>query len=416
MNRISALSKLFLGSVMLAGCSQEPVEIRLVTPQLPFDQQVIEVLQSALKTSPYFRLELVPQSDSELSALDLLDRGVAEMALVPNNTAFRGGVETVIPLYSSVLHIAFRQDVRPVPGEGLSTDLFAGKTVFAGPPESSSRTMMRQTADRLGIDYSSIRFVDSITPRPDVIVLFAPVKPGLMDDFLDYRLFSMGSADELGQGSRIESLSLMHPEFQPVILPENTYPGVVDQPVVTIAVNKLLVARSDVSPALVYDLISEILRLRPALSAIYPGLFHSLSGDFDPSSSRFVVHAGAQAFAERDAPSIYERYSGVAEVAVTLLVGVVSGGFAIVKLYRIRRKNRIDRFYERVIAIRKSMLGSEDEGARNAAVTEIRGLQDEAFELLAGEKLAADESFRIFITLSNDIIDDLRASFGHSEN
>jgi hypothetical protein len=34
-------------------------------------------------------------------------------------------------------------------------------------------------------------------------------------------------------------------------------------------------------------------------------------------------------------------------------------------------------------------------------------MQDKAFELLVDEKLAADESFRIFVTLSNDVLQEL---------
>jgi hypothetical protein len=206
----------------------------------------------------------------------------------------------------------------------------------------------------------------------------------------------------------VEAVNLLRPQFRPIILPANLYPGIVNEPVVTIAVDKLLVARSDIPETVVYQLISEILRLKPALSAAQPGLFHKLSGDFDASGSSFVVHPGAQAYIERDAPSAYERYSGVAEVAVTVLVGIFTGIFAIVRIYRIRRKNRIDTFYERAIGIRKSVHGDTDSADRSQALNEIRQLQDSAFDLLVDEQLAADESFRIFITLSNDIIAELR--------
>ena len=37
----------------------------------------------------------------------------------------------------------------------------------------------------------------------------------------------------------------------------------------------------------------------------------------------------------------------------------------------------------------------------------LRQLQDDAFAKLVDEKLAADESFRIFITLTNDIVQQL---------
>jgi hypothetical protein len=47
--------------------------------------------------------------------------------------------------------------------------------------------------------------------------------------------------------------------------------------------------------------------------------------------------------------------------------------------------------------------------ARDNAIQEIRKLQEVAFDLLVDEKLAADESFRIFITLCSDIVSELRA-------
>jgi TRAP-type uncharacterized transport system substrate-binding protein len=403
MIRSYMISLLLLVGLVLTGCSRAPVEIRLLTPTLPLDRQIVLGLRETLEDSPYFRLELVAQSDPEQNPLDLLAGGAADLALVANNESYRSGIETVIPLYSTVLHIAFQKALEPL----VVSDLLVGRTVFAGPPGSPSRVLLRQTSDRLGVDPQTIRFVDALEPRPDVIVLFTPVKPGLMDDFLDYRLFSIGSVDQLGRGSQVEALTLMHPQLRPFVLPRDTYPGVVDSPVVTVAVDKLLVARSDVSSALIYDLISELIRLKPALSVSYPGLFHDLTGDFDASGSSFALHQGAQAYVERDAPSIYERYSGVAEVLVTLLIGVMSGSFAILKLYRIRRKNRIDGFYARAIAIRKSSDGNASDAARVRALEEVRGLQEEAFELLASEKLAADDSFRIFITLSNDIISDL---------
>ena len=47
---------------------------------------------------------------------------------------------------------------------------------------------------------------------------------------------------------------------------------------------------------------------------------------------------------------------------------------------------------------------------REAGAAKVRELQNEAFQLLVSEKVAADESFRIFVTLSNDIITELRKS------
>jgi len=43
------------------------------------------------------------------------------------------------------------------------------------------------------------------------------------------------------------------------------------------------------------------------------------------------------------------------------------------------------------------------------AITKLRELQGETFDQFVHEKLAADESFRIFITLSNDVLRQLGA-------
>ncbi len=77
------------------------------------------------------------------------------------------------------------------------------------------------------------------------------------------------------------------------------------------------------------------------------------------------------------------------------------------RLYEIRRKDRIDEFYEQILSIRDS-LPQQDTVDIAAVRRQVRGLQDEALQMLIEEKLAADESFRIFMSLSNDLLDELR--------
>jgi hypothetical protein len=169
----------------------------------------------------------------------------------------------------------------------------------------------------------------------------------------------------------------------------------------------MLLAAPQLAETVVYDLIDELRRLQPALVARKPLLFSNLSDEFSASDSTFVLHEAAQSFIDRDAPDVYERYSGVAEVLVTLVIGVVSGSYALLQIYHRRRKNRIDRFYLDVMEIRDSALAKNDRAVRDAAIAEVRQVQNSAFEMLINEKVAADDSFRIFVTLSNDIIAEL---------
>ncbi len=60
-----------------------------------------------------------------------------------------------------------------------------------------------------------------------------------------------------------------------------------------------------------------------------------------------------------------------------------------------------------VLGIRDS-IADQPPAEVDALRREIRDLQDEALQMLIEEKLAADESFRIFMSLSNDLVDELR--------
>ena len=86
-----------------------------------------------------------------------------------------------------------------------------------------------------------------------------------------------------------------------------------------------------------------------------------------------------------------------------------SATFASVRIYQRRRKNRIDTFYSRTLRISRSITAASSAADRQQAIEAVRKLQTEAFDLLVDEQLAADESFRIFITLSNDVLRQLGA-------
>ena len=246
-------------------------------------------------------------------------------------------------------------------------------------------------------------------------LVYIPISPQQIRGLLEqegvageYRFASFGSSEDIGRGSEIDRAILLNPRLSPFIIPVGTYGDLPEEPVLTLAVDKLLVSRPDVDEAVIYDLIGEMRRLQPALAATRPLLFQGLSREFDASGSTFVLHPGAQAFTQRDEPTFYERYSGVAEVLVTLVIGLISGGYAVIQIYHRRRKNRIDRFYTDVMSIRDSISDRSSAADKAEAVEQVRKLQNEAFDMLIREKLAADESFRIFVTLSNDIVAQLK--------
>ena len=397
MRRISLILSIVV-AVNLCSCEPSQQEFRLVAPFAQVDRAIAEDLSDLLDAGYSSHLSVTGAPLSGEAALDAVASGSADIALVTNNQAFRSDIATVMPLYPTVLHIAYRQDRDASNG----STLLRGAKVYAGPEGSASRAIFGRILERIGLTAGAFEYVTDNADHPDVVIIFAPISPELFADYPDFRLFNLESA--------VDAAVLLNPHFRPFTIPAGTYGVTTTEAIATIAVDKILVARSDLDSSVVYDLINDILRLRPALAARRPGLFQQLSEDFDASRSRFILHSGTQAYLQRSAPTVYERYSGVAEVAVTLLVAIVSAMLAGVRILRMRRKNRIDRFYAATIEIRNSLRGSIDPTEYKQAIAKVRELQNEAFDLLVDEKLAADESFRIFITLSNDVLRQLGAS------
>lgn len=388
---------LIVVSVNLSSCEPGQQELRLIAPFAQVDRAIAKDLSELLDASDSTYLTITGSSLAGGAAVDAVASGAADIALVTNSQAFRTDIATVMPLYSTVLHIAYRQDRDASTGNAL----LLGAKVYAGPEGSASRAIFARVLERIGLNVGAFEYVSNITDHPDVVIIFAPISPELFADYPDFRLFNLESA--------VDAAVLLNPHFRPFTIPAGTYGVTTPEAIVTVAVDKILVTRSDLDSSVVYDLINEILRLRPALAAKRPGLFQQLSEDFDASRSRFVLHSGTQAYLQRSAPTVYERYSSVAEVGVTLVVALGSAFIAGVRIFKMRRKNRIDRFYAAMIDIRRSIKESNDPAEHRHAIAKVRDLQNEAFDLLVDEKLAADESFRIFITLSNDVLRQLGA-------
>jgi TRAP-type uncharacterized transport system substrate-binding protein len=396
---------LCFAAAIIAGCDKSPTQLRLVRPGSPVDSEIAQDIVELLGNDAAVSISLTDSGQSDEASLDALAAGEADIALVSNNMPFRTGVSTVLPLYPTVLHIGY------VAGREFesATDLFRGARIFAGPPGSASRMMFERFTSRSELSPADFTFVEESDDRPDVFVVFAPISPDRLAKYPGIRLFSTGSPGDIGKGSSVDAATLLHPQLRPFVIPVGTYGEATPTPILTVAVDMMMIARSDLSASVVYDLVRELNRLRPALASQRPGLFQRLSDDFNTGNSTFVLHPGLVAYLDRNEPSIYERYSGIAEVVVTVIVALFSAIFAGVRIYHMRRKNRIDAFYTDVIAIRSSLDASSSEEERSAAARKIRDLQNTAFEMLVDEKLSADESFRIFITLSNDVMRQLGA-------
>jgi TRAP-type uncharacterized transport system substrate-binding protein len=388
----------------LAACQRPVTEIELITPVLEVDRAIAERIVALVDGDSNLRISLIPPPSGSQSAVDALQAGYGDVAFAPNNKRYRDDIATIIPLYPSILHIMSRKEKgRP----DTLRELLSNATVYAGPLGSTPRLLGEQIVADLDMAHNEVVFVDELGAEADVLLLYAPIdRERVLNDprLRDLTLFSFGRPQDIGSGSAIDRAVLLNPRLRPFVIPLGTYGAMTPEPVVTLAVDNLLVARDDFDDAAAYDLFAEILRLRPALFGERPELFQPLDENVARSNWTFTLHPGAVAFLQRDEPTFIERYSGVAEVLVTLMIGLISASFAVIRIHNIRRKNRIDEFYTKVIAIRDSIGPVSSVAERNEAIANIRSLQDRGFELVVSENLAADETFRIFVDLTNDSI------------
>ncbi len=386
--------------------SLEPPEktLRLARPPLQLDYEIALRFESLIEQHDAIDIEIVDIPDAGMSPVDAVAAGHADLAFATNIENYRDTVNVVVPIFPTVLHVVSYAE--PMPEDFLA--LFRGRHIYAGPRGSVTRQIVREIADDMALTEADFTLIDDTETNADVIMLFAPIdRDRITSDprLAGARLFSLGEPADIGSGSSVDRATLLNPRLRPFVIPVGVYGDATPEPVLTLAADKLLVAHRDLPATAVYDLFAEVVRVRTALFSERPELFQPLDKSILDANFAFSMHAGAMAYLQQDEPTYIERYSGVAEVLVTLLVGAVSGAWALINLYRIRRKNRIDEFYTEVIRIRDAIPTSASNSERDAAIDSILELQNRAFELLVAEQLAADESFRIFIELSNNSID-----------
>ena len=384
---------------------QPPAEtLKLVRPTLDLDLRIAEKLERLIDRHDRFDIVIVDPPEPGMSPVETVAAGYADLAFAANIETYREDVNVVLPLYSRVLHVVTTVD--PVPDD--LRDLFYGRSIFAGPANSLSYRVVEEVIRDMRLAPDDYTLVENPTSLADVVVLFVPIdREAIVSDprIAGTRMFSFGTVDEIGTGQGLDRAVLLNPRLKPFVIPKGTYNELTPDPIVSLAVDNLLVASAGLENAIVYELFSEVVRVRTALFSERPELFQPLDKSIVDANFAFSMHGGAMDYLLQDEPSFIERYSGVGEVLVTLLVGAVSGGWALINIYRIRRKNRIDEFYTEVIRIRDALPATASNSERDAAVESILELQNKAFDLLVSERLAADESFRIFIELTNNSID-----------
>lgn len=375
-------------ALFLAGCDLSTGTVRmLIADYRQFDTDAVHAIFDEQSPLSFVGVSAPPG----MSAIDALSNNEADLALVENSTAFVNGIRTVLPVFESVLHILIRDEFEPgKPDQPLQNVEF-----YVANQSPAGIRFIEIVTRRQGLAREKYTISHSFDPQnTDIIVYFGPIdpantswaKPG-------FTLISLANNLNPQRKFYEEGIGYTAPNMNPKMIPALTYelPGNENE-IATVSVDTLLVARKDVSEAKIYELTRTFIEQKPRFTAIASQLFSGINESFDPLDLSFPLHKGARSYIQRDDPGFIERYAETINMLVYVSFLLISAFLAFARWREHRKKDRVDIFYQRVWEIR-DRIGQVPSAE---LLEELEQLEREAFNSLIAEKLAANDSFRIF--------------------
>ncbi|MEE8105721.1 MAG: TAXI family TRAP transporter solute-binding subunit [Planctomycetota bacterium] len=331
----------------------------------------------------------------------LLERGEADLAFVQNDTPGSADIRVIAPLYDEVLQIVVSEKAEPRIAD--VADL-RGHDVAIGPAGSGTSAVARRVFSHFGLGDVKEHSLDLNVAvaafregEIDVIFVLSSLPSAAVSSLVrdgQARLLALGDFDR--EGSAIDGLCVDNPYFNRAVIPARSYGLRPAEPVGTVSVTALLVARAGLDAGFARE-VSRLLFQNKARLAQSHVVAARLSETFEGSRIRFPLHEGAASWYRREDPSFFVRYAELMSLVFTLLVAGGSAGLATRQWIRQRKKNRIDVYYVEI----EDVAGLVPSATRDELLELRRRLDDvrrRAFSDLVRERLLADDSFRIFQT------------------
>ena len=331
--------------------------------------------------------------------------GEIDFAILEQPSMHIEGLSIVASVFPSVLHILVKKDLHDCSTTVPISNLLADKTIYAGSVGSTGYSLLGQLGESEWLPPMSelALLPDPFGSQPDIYFQFGGLLPIDAVRRLDhYCLASVGQASEIGRGSWADGIGFRFPHLNPFVLPAGVYPRLNDEPVLTLAVSSLLVTSTGTDEEVAYDMAQRVEAEVNRLNEIYPlaeGSIHS-----DLMDQRFVlpIHPGAARFSLRNAPTLLERYAETGALILTALIGLSSASFAIYRLRRQTKKDRIDAFLK-VLLEHREVIRNESSQKTQVAI-QVRDLQNKVTKLVIEERIHADSAYVAFLNLSNQIL------------
>ncbi len=412
MRRLLPISlALLLSALVLAGCAMEDRELTLAVSTEEPAPSIAETLRAMLSERG-FSISIDATIDPTEIVAAVRDRSV-DLALVEESDLPVSGVVTLAPLYPSVLHVLYND--AEVPGD--FADLIRGAKVYAGPLGGAAHRLLMQLCVDFGVVADQFQLLDNPwTENPDVYFIFGGLlSADSIRQLEGYRLFSFADVDDISGGSVADGIVLRHHHLKPFLLPKSVYYALNDEPIVTLSIRSVLIVHEDFNSEFALDITSQIFNKAQEIALSYPLVIRELNDGVDAIELMFPLHAGTRRYLDRDKPGFIERYVEVLALIFTIVITLLSGAFV---LYRHRsqvKKDRVDVYYAQLLEIRRDMGRTSTHVTLRSNRKRALDVQHEVLNLLIDERVAADASLLAFLSLSNQIINELDRRIGYKD-
>jgi TRAP transporter TAXI family solute receptor len=373
------------------------------------------------KESDYKIAILSNDSLNTITNCNLLKLNKVDLALAQNDTPFdvimhdslsanNSKLRSLFPIYSEILFIIAPDSIHT----NSLDELIIGKRIGMGPENSGTAKFLKVLFSKFGISDSS--YTPVFTPfgknllsndSIDVSCAITGFNNARIKHMLENEhgvIFSLDNYELLHRGSTVDGFCMKYPRSEPFIIPKKIYSTQPEKPVLTVAIKSVLLTHSDIDDLDIYHLVETIFK-NTQLLANHDALLGELTENFDPNKLNFPLHDGMKMYLERNKPSFFERYAELVGVLFSILVVSIGAINTFKKGLVKKKKDRIDVYYELILKIEDEIIDTNQITDLELLSNKIRKLKKKAFKLLVDEEVEANESFRIFISLSNDTLE-----------
>jgi len=371
-------------------------------------------------------LKRVLEGNNAFSSVDILstDGSVENMQLIgatkdPVDLAFvqadaapATNARLLTILYDEVLHIL----ASTKSGAGIDSifDL-QGRRVAMGAAGSGTRELARRILLHFGIDVGEdLLLSPTETARG---LADGSVEAAFMLSAIPSRLISEMAWDNairfvplgraLEAGDEAHALELVFPGIKGYIIPRATYIRWPQEPVHTVSVAAMLVARKDLDEEMARAIVEALFGNRSGEAGMEGKdliVARKIRENYDPAEVTVSYHPGATAYYHREQPPFFVEYAEALSLGLTLMLGIYSAFIALREWLRRRMKNRIDAYLLQVEQLASGLHALPPDELRQRQKA-LESLRRAAFADLIAERLLADEAFTI---LQNHLRDELR--------